>query len=247
MKLTILQWNIWSREDIHHVAEFLKANKADVICLQELTYNHPTQDITDTPKFIAQQLGYHYYAPKIPLRVIEGREVLIANGIFSRFAIKDTRHVWINEPSGKVGGLDDEYRAYVEATLEIDGQELIIGTTHMSYTHRFEGTPQKEKETDRLVQELMRHNKNFIFTGDLNATPDSYTATEVNKHLQNLGPDFAAKTWTTKPFSYQGFEENKLNWRLDYIFGTRDIQVVSTEVLQTEYSDHLPVLAVVEV
>lgn len=33
-----------------------------------------------------------------------------------------------------------------------------------------------------------------------------------------------------------------LDWRLDYIFGSSDIVVNSSEVLQTEFSDHLPVI-----
>jgi endonuclease/exonuclease/phosphatase family metal-dependent hydrolase len=237
---SLLQWNIWFKEDIHNVVQFLKDNPTDIICLQELTKNHPVQSGLDTPAFIAEQLGYNYYHKEIPLRDYDGKTILIANGIFSRFPITDSHFVWINETTGG-GGYDDEYRAYVEVTLDVDDKPLHVGTTHMSYTHAFEPTPNKKQETDRLVKELRKHDRNFIFTGDLNAAPDSYTIKAVSSVLQSAGPEFSEKTWTTKPFSYNGFEETELKWRLDYMFTTPDIKVVSSTLLTTDYSDHLPV------
>ena len=63
----------------------------------------------------------------------------------------------------------------------------------------------------------------------------------------NLGPDYHEKTWTTKPFSYNGFSENSLNWRLDFVFGTKDIKVISSEIIKTDLSDHLPILIKIEI
>ena len=65
---------------------------------------------------------------------------------------------------------------------------------------------------------------------------------EIQKYLKNAGPDPSEKTWTTKPFSYKGFEASTLDWRLDYCFVTPDLQITSAEVVKTSYSDHLPIL-----
>jgi endonuclease/exonuclease/phosphatase (EEP) superfamily protein YafD len=113
----------------------------------------------------------------------------------------------------------------------------------MSYTHQFEITPRKTQETDTLVDIISSHKSSYIFTGDLNAVPGSYTINRIAKYLKNAGPDITQATWTTKPFSYDNFEETELKWRLDYIFATDDIKVTSTEILNTNYSDHLPILA----
>jgi endonuclease/exonuclease/phosphatase (EEP) superfamily protein YafD len=83
---------------------------------------------------------------------------------------------------------------------------------------------------------------NYVVTGDLNATPDSYLVPKIEKLLSHAGPKYEVKTWTTKPFSYNGFDETELNWRLDYVFATSDVCVVSSEVVPTEYSDHLPII-----
>jgi endonuclease/exonuclease/phosphatase family metal-dependent hydrolase len=152
---------------------------------------------------------------------------------------------WINEPTG-TGHYDDEYRAYVEVTLDVNGTEVTVATTHMSYTNAFTYTPRKAQEVKRLVDILRTKKTNFVFTGDLNAAPDSPTIDAIGSLLKNVGPAFDQKTWTTKPFSYDGFEETELNWRLDYIFATPDVRAISAKVLHTEYSDHLPVFAEVE-
>lgn len=242
MTLTLLQWNIWYKEDIRNVAQFLREHPADVICLQELTIQD-IPEIGHTPDYIAKQLGYHHFYKEIDLG---DNKIKLANGIFSRYPIVATNWQWINEASG-TGHYDDENRAYVEATLDVNGQKVTVATTHMSYTNAFVSTPRKKQETQQLVDILKVKQNNFIFTGDLNAAPGSPTIQAVSNILQNAGPAFNQNTWTTKPFSYDGFKETKLNWRLDYIFATPDVKTMEAKILKTEHSDHLPVWAEVEV
>lgn len=243
MKLTILQWNIWYKEDIRNIAAFLREHRADVICLQELTRNLSSQSEADAPQFIANELGYNYHFEE---SVLDDEEFTQINGIFSRYPITTKRSHWVNEPTG-TGHYDDEYRSYVEVDLNLGNSSVTIGTTHLTYTNAFVSTPRKEQETAKLVDILKTKKEKFIITGDFNAGPDSPTVQSVGSVLKNIGPDFNHKTWTTKPFSYDGFEEAELNWRLDYIFATKDVKTISAEVLKTEYSDHLPILAEVEV
>lgn len=238
MEISILQWNVWYKEDIRNIAKFLLANPADIICLQELTRGYQ-QIESDTIEYIAKSLGYHYHFQEIPF---DDDRWTQANGIFSRFPIIDKESRWINEPTG-TGHYDDEYRAYIEVTVTIDGRELTVGTTHMSYTNGFVGSARKEQEADKLLDIVSNKKQSYIFTGDLNSAPDSNTVSRISKVLNNVGPDIIEKTWTTKPFTYDGFIENDLNWRLDYIFTSNDIQLVSSNVLKTDFSDHLPILA----
>lgn len=241
-KLSILQWNIWYLEDIKNVAQFLNKNKADVICLQELTINFDKQHNIHTPNFIAEKLGYHVFFQEI---TFDDKEIKLANAVFSKYPIIDTRTVWINEAQGS-GNYDDENRAYVEATLDIDGEELTIGTVHMSYTHKFEPSERKIAETKKLVEAVRSKTDRFILTGDFNAVPESQVISHIEQVLTNCGPEYTENTWTTKPFSYNGFEADTLDWRLDHVFATHDIKVAKAQVLSTKYSDHLPLLVEIE-
>jgi len=244
MQLSILQWNVWYNEDIRAIADVLKQHPADVLCLQELTIGH-VLFADKTPEYIAEQLGYHCYYKDIPIETTTGKGITLANAILSKFPITASRFVWINQPR-MGGGFSDEYRAYVEVTLDVAGTPLTVGTTHMSYTHRFEPTERKMAETHNLLQEIDQHTQNFVFTGDFNALPDSPTITAISKRLKNAGPPVTQKTWTTKPFDYNGFHEENLKWRLDYVFATPDLRVQSADIIDTATSDHLPILVTFE-
>ncbi len=241
-KVSILQWNSWYLEDINKIAVFLKAHKADIICLQELTINFDTQQHIHTPNFIAEQLGYHVHFQEI---AFAGKELKLANAIFSKHPITSTRTVWVNQEQGS-GNYDDENRAYVEAVIDVANVKLTVGTVHMSYTHAFEPSERKLQETDALVKAISNNKSNFILTGDFNAQPNSEVIRRIQECVVNLGPDYDQNTWTTKPFSYNGFEVNELDYRLDYVFGSQDIEVVSAQTLSTDVSDHLPVLVEIQ-
>jgi endonuclease/exonuclease/phosphatase family metal-dependent hydrolase len=241
MEISILQWNIWFHEDLAKVAAWLREHPVDVVCLQEMTIGAPWQEIADGPTYLAEQLGYEAHCKELPIELTGGRKIMLADGVFSRFPMVERLHMFINEPKGG-GGYDDEYRVYVEAVLDVGGKRVSVGTTHMSYTDRFVETPHKRVEADALVGALKKRPERHIFTGDLNVGPDSYTIGEIEKLMRHAGPDYGEKTWTTKPFSYRGFEEMQLRWRLDYVFATPDVEVVSAEVITTDLSDHLPVL-----
>jgi len=238
MQISLLQWNIWYKEDIRSVARFLREHPADVICLQELTIQR-TPEVGHGPDYIAKQLGFYYAYKEIDLG--EGK-MPMANGIFSRYPIVNTNWQWVNTPTG-TGHYDDEYRAYIEAMIEIDGKRITVATTHLSYTNHFVHTARKAQETNNLAAILHTKQQNYILTGDFNATPDSPTIQKISGILHNVGPDLTEPTWTTKPFSYDGFDETQLRWRLDYIFATPEVQVVQAQILQTDYSDHLPIMA----
>ncbi len=240
--MKLLEWNIWYKEGAKNVLETIRATSPDIVCLQELTVNHPDYNPgIDLPAFLAKELGFNYFfAP-----ADDTGEQKYGNGIFTRFPIVASKSHFIQSPpeaGQKAADYSQEGRIYAEVSINVDGKMFQIGTTHMSYVDRLTMTPAKIAETDKLLEILKQKKENFIFTGDLNALPGSYTVDEISKVLKNCGPDLSEKTWTTKPFSYMDFEANTLDWRLDYCFATPNIEIKSAEVVKTDYSDHLPVL-----
>lgn len=242
MEVSILQWNVWYKEDIQNILKVIQQIDPDIVCLQELTIGYQ-ETHPDTVQYIARSLGYENYSQSIDL---DGETWKLANGIFSKFPIKQTRTVWINEPTG-AGGYADEKRAYIEAHLDVDGEILTVGTAHMSYTHKFEVTVRKQHETDLLMDAVQDNNHKFVLAGDFNAVPGSYTVDRTLQRFSNFGPPMDEATWTTKPFSYNDFKETELTWRLDHIFGTNDLELIESRVINTQYSDHLPLLTRIRV
>ena len=233
--LKLLQWNIWFKENIDNIIMELKKFDADIVCLQELNIN--ANDDINVNKLKALY-PYMYY--EIADTFLDGRSQ--CNAILSKYLIRKTNKKYVQEPSDNKNDYSKEGRIYIEIELDINGKSINIGTTHLSYTHKFEETSLKDEEVNRLITCINKKEK-YIFAGDLNTTKTSKYIKQIEQHLIN---NDTSNTWTTKPFSYQGFDEDKLNWKLDYIFSTSDINVKETKVLETQYSDHLPVLCTFE-
>jgi len=242
MQIKILQWNIWNKEKIENIVKTIKEINPDIACLQELALRCKYNPcVPDTPKYVGDELKFNgffqaaHYLPNSNKLYAQG------NGIFTRFPATKTFFKLIQKQSAE-GDPSQEGRAYMETKIKINSKEITIGTTHLSYTHKFEDTEKKRQEVNNLLAIINRKKENFVFTGDLNSTPDSYLIKKLGKLFQCCGPDYSKKTWTTKPFEHKGFKEDKLNWRLDYVFATKDVRCISSEIIKTKYSDHLPIL-----
>lgn len=248
MQITILQWNILYKEKIENIVKLLKEIHPNVFCLQELGINccfNPT--IFNTPDYVAKELGANYYFERAHTRQDTSELEAIGNGIFTRFPIIRKYSFFTQQSSLNPKSHSDEGRVYVEVDFQINNVVLTVATIHLSYVHKFMITDEKKKEVDILVNGVKDKREKYILTGDLNSPPDSYTIFELSKHFVNAGPPTEEKTWTTKLFDYQGFREDKLRWRLDYVFTTKDVKVVSSEIIKTNYSDHLPMLVTISV
>jgi endonuclease/exonuclease/phosphatase family metal-dependent hydrolase len=246
MKLKFLQWNIWYKEDVDRIVEEIKRFQADVITAQEFI-QHSAINL-DTAKYIADKLGFNYFYHTAD--TWSGREEKEAQGnaVFSRFPIKKTEHTYISPPRHNPVNALEEGRIYVETTLDINGKSLVVGTTHLSFTPHFEITEPRKIEADNLIKVIKNKKSNYIFGADLNAGPDSYVIKEFEKYLQNVGPNYDEKTFANQPFDYYGmYQVEGIEWRLDYVFASDDIKVIKAEVMQTKYSDHLPILAEIEI
>jgi len=162
------------------------------------------------------------------------------NAILSKFEILSSSSKVVQEPSKEKKDYSKEGRIYLEIEVCISDKVLKIGTTHLSYTDRFVETELKDKEVKRLINIIRKNKYGYIFAGDLNMTKTSKYIKNIEEHLRYYETE---NTWTTNPFSYNGFEERLLNWKLDYIFSTKDIIIKNIRVHKTIVSDHLPLIA----
>ncbi len=237
MIIKFLQWNVWYKEKIENIVKTISVINPDIFCLQELTVDSAYNPKINTPKYLAEKLKVNFY-----FKEANKTQWASGNGIFSQFPITHTNCVYIQQSLNAGNDYSQEGRVYIEAEINLGRDRLLVGTTHASYTHRFIVTKQKKTEIDKLLKGLKKHKSKFVFSGDLNSRAYSYTIKRISKILKNSGPPLSQNTWTTKPFDYKGFYEDKLNWRLDYVFATKDIKIESSKIITTQYSDHLPIL-----
>jgi endonuclease/exonuclease/phosphatase family metal-dependent hydrolase len=246
--LKILQWNIWYHEEYQNIVDFIKHINADIVCCQELTTNFVEANPgIDVAAEIARACNYNYYAPPMTDYDTNGGLVQQGNGIFSKFPIIDKDVKYVQKADPNIHSYKTEDRTYVEVILDINNIKLKVGTVHLSYSTAFAMTEKKLEEAEKLYEAVQGNHEKFIFAADLNAKPDSPIVKKLEELFIHADPNTDRPTWTTKPFSYEGFEANSRDWRLDYIFCTEDINVVTNNIIETNYSDHLPIMTEIQI
>jgi endonuclease/exonuclease/phosphatase family metal-dependent hydrolase len=246
--IKILQWNVWYHEKCKNIVEFIKKSDADIVCCQELTINFKEANPgINIPSEIAKACGYNYFFHLMTNIGTSGESLQMGNGIFSKFPIVTNDFKLVQKADPTIKSYETEDRSYIEAVLDVKGTNLKVGTVHLSYSTGFTMTQKRLDEVEKLFDAVKANHDKFILTGDMNAKPDSWVIKRLEEMFIHADPNTDRATWTTKPFSYQGFEANSRDWRLDYIFATEDIDVIENKIIETNYSDHLPILTEIQI
>ena len=81
--------------------------------------------------------------------------------------------------------------------------------------------------------------------GDFNATPESNAVRKTAKVLTDTDAQ-SLPTWSVYPAGCEDCNPQRIDTRLDYIFVTPDLKVNTFEVGESRGSDHLPIIATIE-
>jgi endonuclease/exonuclease/phosphatase (EEP) superfamily protein YafD len=91
-------------------------------------------------------------------------------------------------------------------------------------------------QTDHLVRIVSEARRPLVVGGDFNSPPDSYGCRRLQESLQSA---FAC---AGSGFGWS-FPSSQPLLRIDHLFASRDLQVLSCRVLPTSASDHRPLVA----
>ncbi|MBI4009179.1 endonuclease/exonuclease/phosphatase family protein [Candidatus Roizmanbacteria bacterium] len=247
MIIKLLQWNIWFKEKIESIAATIKKINPDIACFQELSKGLDYNSGIDTVNYIAKHTGFNHYFHEGMIWVEDGSKI-VGNGIFSKFPISKSLYISTSIPI-KRGAIEKYGSVYIEVQVVIFNDRLTVATDHLTYISQFKETEEKKKEIDRLINIVKNKNSKYLISGDFNAIPNSYTIRNIEKYLLSCGPSYKEKTAFTKEGDvpdYAGWKTG-FEWRLDYVFATKDLKVKSAKIIKTAYSDHLPIVTEVEI
>ena len=234
--------------NLESTAHALEALEADVIGLQEVDRFFGTRsDFVDQAAWLADRLDMHaQFAPTIDLdpsrRSVERvgistrRQYGVA--VLSRFPILESHMARL--PENRL----IERRAVLRARIDADGVPFAFSVTHLAL-----GPAKSRRAQFRAAREVaFAGEEPAVLVGDLNAAPSQvrdyavFTKGLIDvwaaKHRFPLAKRLLGRTNPVLPIPLR---------RIDYILASRSIRPISAKTHRTHASDHLPVVAELEI
>jgi len=232
--LRVLCYNIHHGEgldgriDLERIARLITDQRADLVALQEVERGTTRTGGRDLAAELGRLTGLTpHFVKNIPY---QGGEYGIA--VLTRFPIRRTAHTLLK----KFG--DGEQRGVQHVVVEVHGRELLFLNTHLD--HR-----RDPAERDHSVEEIRRMvvaagTTPVILCGDFNATPESTAIRRMREFMTDTWSVVGAGPGHTVPV-------RKPTRRIDYIWVSSPTVVpLKMEVLPSEASDHLPMVAEIQ-
>lgn len=237
-KLRVLTYNIHHGQgidgkiDISRIGDLIKDNRADLAALQEVDRGIKRSNEIDIMKQLAEQTGmFMAFGKNIDF---QGGDY--GNGVLSKFIIDTVTNLHYKMIR------EGEQRGMLQTVVEVNGGKIVFINTH---------TGDKNNEIEKLMNadEIVNVLKKYeglpvILCGDFNDRPGS----KMHESLKEYFVDIRELLNDDPGYSFPSVKPDR---RIDYIYiskdGLKKLKPLSINVLQSEASDHLPVIAEFEV
>ncbi len=201
------------------IAEVVLAQDADIVCLQEVHQRLPQSKFTDQPKQLEKHLGLPVTF-QANLRIGVGGYGL---AVASRYPVGTVQNHLL--PSVR------EQRGVLEVRLDTLAGPLVVFCTHFGLSGE-----ERVKQAASLAALVQSSSYPVLVCGDFNERPDAPAVQSLLSQTNLLDADAAQDRWT--------YPTNALEARIDYLFHSSPLVCQSVSVIETQASDHLPVVGV---
>ncbi len=236
MKINLMSFNTLHCEnyktkkiDFDLMAKTIKESDADVIALNEIRGRGKREDYQEQTETLAKLLGFpHFYFAQAIL--VDGCNPY-GNALISRYPIKNAQTIRIPDPLIKIGKFNFEARCILKAEIDA-GESFTAMVTHFGLNR---------SEQKNAVETVLKNlpDKKCVLMGDFNATPENPVLAPIKSKLFDT-----AEVFSNTKFS---FPSDKPDKKIDYIFTSRDVNVIKADLMQVIASDHLPHTAQIEI
>lgn len=234
MSVTVMSFNtqhclnyVTQKIDFDIFEEEIRRCNADIIGLNEIRDKGKSKQFQEQAKILADRLGYYYYFAK----AIDFDGVNpYGNAILSRFPIISAETILVPDP--EVPSYDGYYetRCLLKAKIDLwDGIDVCV-------IHFGLNPDEQENAVNTVLANICK--EKCILMGDFNITPDNPILVPINDRMYD----------TAKLFSKEllSFPSDEPRIKIDYIFTSHDIKVLSADIPADIVSDHRPYIAVIE-
>ena len=240
--------------DILNISQVIKDSKSDIVCLQEVDNNWSTRSKYESLiSIIAKNanLPHYIYNPIYNKTSSHGHRFpneQFGTAILSRYKILEFHDYILSRWSSQKGDpqpgdpdFPSQYHGFGHLILDIDGTNFSVYNTHLDYRA---DPPKGFNETMRAIQvremlDIINFKYPTALTGDMNA---DFSAKDVFDPLLNKFDDAWSIAGEGEGLSFPCINPYI---RIDYILVNRQssIKVKNAFLIDTQVSDHLPVVA----
>ena len=205
--------------DIPLMAKVINDSCADIVGLNEMYGQGSAPNYTDQTGELGRLTGMTaYFGQAIGFE--SGKPY--GNGFLSKLPIIKAETIIIPDPVEKKGQKNYETRALIKATL--------AGGITVLVTHFGLNTDEQESAVKTILEKMA--SEKCILMGDFNAEPDDPILQPIFAVFKDASDLVSGCTLT--------FPSDAPIKKIDYIFVTPDVEILSAEVPQIVASDHLP-------
>jgi endonuclease/exonuclease/phosphatase family metal-dependent hydrolase len=213
--------------DLARIASVIERERPDLVALQEVDRGVRRTNGVDQIRELARLTGMDfafahnldYQGGQYGVAVLSRRPVL---------AIDHRRFLHLREA---------ERRGLLRVEVEMGGRRLSFVTTHLDFQH----DDNRLHEARQLLAALANLDMPLIVAGDFNDEPRGETYRLMTSRF--------ADAWVAAARAGEGFTypADKPSKRIDYVFVGPGVRVRSARVVETLASDHVPLVADLEV
>lgn len=249
----LLQLNTWHGGQVFQpLIDFLQKQDADILHLQEVYSNEHNLYFPESPNFslfqyIQQHFDYPYaaFSKTFDIQVTEDHNIPMGNATFSRYPIEESHTVYI---PGHAGLRYEYYNEvlkkdfslspanFLSSTININGNK--VKSINMHGVWGFDGLDNERRFQMRdLVLEEVQNQLYVVCSGDFNTVPTTDTMRGLDEKLTNV---FTGKINNT--FNNKRWKHGDLQFVVDYVYLSPNIEILNAEAPQADISDHMPLV-----
>ncbi len=253
MQIKFLTLNVWHGGLVwDNLVEFIHKENPDIAFFQEI-YNSPDQNLEKryrTVSLFAKEfpnLAYHTFGPKVIDTTTKSPQ---GDAIFSKFPLIGEK-VYFFDSQLKEHNLmiQDPYakeipEGMLESYVEIEGKKVWLYNWHGIWAELGRDTPERFRMLDVIVK-AAKGKERIILAGDTNLNPDTEFVENLEEQLnvKNIFGTTLTSTFNMKYKEDPGFATAVV----DMIFVTPNIKVIGKNQPQVDVSDHMPLVAELEI
>ncbi len=217
---------ITKKIDFEAMAKVITDFDADFVGLNEMRGEGPLSGYTAQTKKLSEltKMPYYFFGESIMV----GGTSPYGNGFLSRIPIVESEVIMIPDPPVR-DKPNFETRCLIKVKLE--------GGITVLVTHFGLNISEQENAVETIISNLA--DEKCILMGDFNVLPDNAVLNPIKEKMKDTAELFSEELFS--------FPSDEPRIKIDYIFVSRDIEVISADIPGIIVSDHRPHVAEINI